>query len=60
MMAEYLNYDRLIFDQVLEFVSLVRCCECKWFKNHICLNIHGLIDPDDYAFCSFGVRRDRQ
>ena len=56
-MAEYLNYDALITKQILEFVTLIRCSECEWFKNDECTNIHGLIHASPYAFCSFGERR---
>ena len=58
-MADYLNYDALIQQQILEFITLVRCSECRWFRNNECMNIHGLIDTSPYAFCSFGERKEK-
>ena len=49
---------KAILDEVptADVVEIVRCKDCRKFKNGICYDENGLVVAGNYDFCSYGER----
>lgn len=55
----YVDHLGIITEQpTVDAVPVVRCKDCKWWKNNDCKNdMHGYIPLDENDFCSRGERK---
>ena len=45
-------------ENVKDWIPVVRCKDCKWWKYEICKNAFGLAFNGEDDFCSYGERKD--
>lgn len=45
------------FKNKADFVEVVRCKDCKYFKKGLCIKTNGMVSNNPFNFCSYGERK---
>lgn len=43
-----------------DVVEVVRCKDCKYFKQHKCIKLNGMVSLNADNFCSYGEKKNEQ
>ena len=57
--AEKAAEDIIKLLQKMDVVKVVRCKDCKWYKNGFCENLAGLYGVREDSYCSRGERKEK-